>query len=53
VVHFQGNGYPEACWQMAHLGEGAPWSCRIFILPAFALKQNKEFLLACSSNFVK
>jgi hypothetical protein len=40
---------------MAHLGEGAPWIFKlmshIYTSLAFALKQNKALLLACSPKF--
>jgi hypothetical protein len=40
---------------MARLGEGAPWIYKImshiYTSSAFALKQNKELLLACSPKF--
>jgi hypothetical protein len=42
---------------MARLGEGAPWIYKImshiYTSLAFALKQNKELLLACSPEFHK
>ena len=41
--------------KMARLGEGAPWIYKImshiYTSLAFALKQNKELLLACSPKF--
>jgi hypothetical protein len=41
--------------KMAHLGEGAPWIFKImshiYTSLAFALKQNKALLLACSLKF--
>jgi hypothetical protein len=41
--------------RMAHLGEGAPWIFKlmthIYTSLAFALKQNKALLLACSPKF--
>ena len=43
--------------KMARLGEGAPWIYKImshiYTSLAFALKQNKELLLACSPKFCK